>query len=226
MTSHFQLLQLLLLLSNPLRQVEAATSAWHPVRIEETWFTQNSTNFGQHKTESVIICAAVVAQKYWGNLFCFQEGNCRFNDVIVPHSFEETRPGNVIDCKARTPPNTCLPPYQQVTDVGCISILTSTYTFSDARSLCQQQGGDLVTPESFSALVQYLETHVEDSDDSHYWVGAQVSTGWHDGRPVEDSELAPGEPNGTGDCYRMMGPEDLLLGDKQCDTKYSAICER
>ncbi|XP_068215546.1 uncharacterized protein [Palaemon carinicauda] len=225
MTSPFLLLHLLLLLSNPLRQVEADESVWHPVRIDETWFTQNSTHFGVHNALNDVVCAAVVSRKYWGNLFCFQEGSCRFSNVAVPPFFEETGSGNVIDCKALDPPRTCLPPYYPVMNVGCIMFLTATYTFSDARSQCQQQGGELATPKSFSALVQYMQMAVPGSAINQYWVGAQVSTGWYDGRAVNATDFAMDEPNGTGDCYRMKGPENLLMADQDCGVLYHVICE-
>ncbi|CAL4161523.1 unnamed protein product, partial [Meganyctiphanes norvegica] len=60
----------------------------------------------------------------------------------------------------------CKSPFIPVKDVGCAHIFPTKMNYSDARTLCQGEGGDLAAPNNVTDLKDYIMEYIASVDTS------------------------------------------------------------
>jgi len=111
----------------------------------------------------------------------------------------------------------------------CYFPLAATKTWDDAKSECAAAGGHLVTITS-SEESTAVEAMVSGSE---RWIGLRRDVGsppvdasfkWITGEAATYKSWAPGEPNTSNECARILGAGHW--GAQPCSRALAAICER
>ncbi|CAL4106951.1 unnamed protein product, partial [Meganyctiphanes norvegica] len=112
---------------------------------------------------------------------------------------------------------------------SCLRIISRpNKTWDDARSYCQQLGGDLGAPD-----MQALRLRLKGEIENFIWLGAhdRIADGdWRwliSGTRVEEGDWAPGEPNrgNTHNCGCLARRDDYKFHDCLCDYRMGFICQ-
>ncbi|XP_037793054.1 C-type lectin domain family 17, member A-like [Penaeus monodon] len=108
-------------------------------------------------------------------------------------------------------------------------------SWDDARSFCQQMGGDLATPLYLNALMVYLQDHYSAGKEFHLGASDLEEEGnWNylSGRPVDPRGWMPGEPNDPAHdqnclnfCFEGCTASYPPLNDQYCHRKKNFVCE-
>ncbi|XP_042858470.1 uncharacterized protein LOC122244593 [Penaeus japonicus] len=117
----------------------------------------------------------------------------------------------------------CAESFTDLGVIGCYHIHEVSMKYSSARTYCQGLNADLATPAELDPLRAYL---IGAGMSGEYWVGLEHPDGWIDGRPVDPSEWADGEPNNSGPCSRLKSTSSFKAADHGCNNLYKVICEQ
>ncbi|XP_061682933.1 galactose-specific lectin nattectin-like [Syngnathoides biaculeatus] len=119
-------------------------------------------------------------------------------------------------------------------DNYCYIYQNDARTFSDAESVCNVLGGNLVSITSLKehALVVELIRH-EAGAVVDTWIGAHdaVEEGeffWTDGEVFKFTNFGPNQPDNNGgveDCFEIEG-DDSLWDDDECSEENPFVCSR
>ena len=112
----------------------------------------------------------------------------------------------------------------------CYFPITTTSTWSTAKTACESTSAHLVTITS--AAEQAFVAAMDPTNQR--WIGLSrpvaapptdpKSFVWVTAEAVSYTNWAPTEPNGSGECVRLRNTNDW--GDQACTVTYDAICER
>jgi hypothetical protein len=123
----------------------------------------------------------------------------------------------------------CTGPNTKVFDGRCYFLTTSALSFNGARDACIAAGGHLVTITSMAEQLALAEV----AGGIERWMGFSRPVGspigkesfkWITGEAVTFDNWAPPEPDGSGECARLLGGG--LWADRACDNAFVGICER
>lgn len=136
--------------------------------------------------------------------------------------FDET-PRAVVDAASADGP-TCPPTYSALPE-GCFRLSATGATTSAAEAACELDGGHLavITSTAENAALTTL------GGASSAWIGvANVGAGFVSittGVPPTFTRWAPGDPNGEGDCVRLLGGGSGTWDDEPCTRVQRYLCE-
>lgn len=112
----------------------------------------------------------------------------------------------------------------------CYFVLPTKQTYDNARAACLSRGAHLVTLGSSAEQGQM--SSLQAADDR--WIGLRRaagspsgdgSFGWITGESRTYTNWGPGEPNGSGECVRLL-PTTGTWADYACSTVLFGVCER
>jgi hypothetical protein len=116
----------------------------------------------------------------------------------------------------------CMDPGGVIYGGHCYFPLTSARTWTGSRDACVTRGAHLVTISNSAE-----QAAVETVGTGERWIGLVRSTGsfgWLNGETSTYRNWDTLEPNGSGNCARMVASGRWR--DDSCDTPHPALCER
>ncbi|KAK8744299.1 hypothetical protein OTU49_000726 [Cherax quadricarinatus] len=123
----------------------------------------------------------------------------------------------------------CVEPFE-IAAGGCFwAHKDPSLSWKQARKRCQQEGGDLATPEDLTAARHYLRRKLG-SDFWYVWLGGTI-TGprkwtWLDGRELESSEDHWAATPESGDCLALNGGRGYRAMEWDCESENWFLCEK
>ncbi|XP_045615368.1 lymphocyte antigen 75 [Procambarus clarkii] len=123
----------------------------------------------------------------------------------------------------------CVEPFEQAAG-GCFwAHKNPSLSWKQARKRCQQEGGDLATPDNLKAVRNYLRLKLG-SDWWYLWLGGKITGprkwSWLDGREIESSDDDWAETNESGDCVALNSGRGYRAMAWDCEKHNWYLCER
>ncbi|CAL4060355.1 unnamed protein product, partial [Meganyctiphanes norvegica] len=108
----------------------------------------------------------------------------------------------------------------------CFSIKSEKKNWSNARTVCQGEGGDLAAPSDLNLLKPII---AENTNATYLWLGGSdsVTPGtwkWVSGTPVTNSWF-PGHPAANNSCLTLPMSDGVVVSDDSCNKTFSFVCE-
>ncbi|XP_030844170.1 snaclec CTL-Eoc124-like [Strongylocentrotus purpuratus] len=114
-------------------------------------------------------------------------------------------------------------------------IVNTQRTWSDARTYCQDNGGDLAVISSHEQTAFLVTYTLKSTDGWNYWIGLHDSDGdgqftWIDDTQPQYSNWSPSQPSSSHECVRMRTSYSVVNQGKwqtsSCSNTRVHICQR